>query len=451
MNLLRRLSAFVLRLFFRRVSIAGLENIPSDAPVLFAPNHPNSLVDPLFLMAFAPRGVVFLAKEPLFRMPIVGRLVRAAGAIPVYRKQDQADMTRNHETFAQVRTVLGRGGAVAIFPEGVSHNDPQLRPFKTGAARMALGATAVGAADRPVQIIPTGLYYTRKATFRSSALVYFGTPLTVPVVPLDARGEPAPEAVRLLTARLATALAEVTLQADQHEALALITRVQRIYASAALDANPEELVDQFAMRQRFLAGYSALRERNPQRLAELQGMTARYEAKLAAAGLSPESVPPTRIDGGRVVRYALGSLLGAVVMLPLALTGIIIHWPAYRLIGPLAAGFAKERDLIATVKILVSALAFPLTWGVLALVVRTLAGGWWALVALLVMPLTGYLALRFLERLDRIIGSSRALALLLLRPIAFQRLVAERRKIREAIIRTGNEMVPEVMPANVTR
>jgi len=45
----------------------------------------------------------------------------------------------------------------------------------------------------------------------------------------------------------------------------------------------------------------------------------------------------------------------------------------------------------------------------------------------------------FLERLDRVIGSSRALALLLLRPMAFQRLVAERRRIREAIVQAGNE------------
>ena len=164
MSFLRRFTALVLRIFFRRVSIAGLENIPRDAPVIFAPNHPNSLVDPLFLLAFAPREVVFLAKEPLFRMPIIGRLVRWAGAIPVFRKQDDADMSRNHETFTRVHQLLARGGAVAIFPEGMSHDDPQLRPFKTGAARMALGATAMGPADRPVQIIPTGLYYTAKTT-----------------------------------------------------------------------------------------------------------------------------------------------------------------------------------------------------------------------------------------------------------------------------------------------
>lgn len=439
MNFLRRLAALVLRIFFRRVSIAGLEDIPRDAPVIFAPNHPNSLVDPLFLMAFAPREVVFLAKEPLFRMPIIGRLVRWAGAIPVYRKQDAADMSRNHETFTRVHTLLARGGAVAIFPEGVSHNDPQLRPFKTGAARMALGATAMGPADRPVQIIPTGLYYTAKATFRSSALVYFGTPITVPVVPLDADGEPPAGPVHELTARLTAALADVTLQADQHEALALITRAQRIHASGDTEGPHRELVDQFEMRQRFLAGYAALRDRAPERLAAMQGMVERYEAKLAAAGLAPESVAPGRVDGLRVFRYAIQAIVLFVIMLPLALIGIVIHFPAYHLIGPLATRFAKDRDVIATSKIFAAATVFPLTWILVALVVDRVLDAEWAMLSLVVMPFTGYVALAFLERLDRVIGSTRALTLLLLRPIAFQRLVAERRRIREAILQANHD------------
>jgi glycerol-3-phosphate O-acyltransferase/dihydroxyacetone phosphate acyltransferase len=304
---------------------------------------------------------------------------------------------------------------------------------------MALGATAMGPPERPVQIVPTGLYYTDKTTFRSSALVYFGTPITVPRVPLDAEGEPPAEPVHQLTATLATALTNVTLQADQHEALALITRAQRIHASGDTEGPHRELVDQFEMRQRFLTGYAVLRDRAPERLAQLQGMVERYEAKLAAAGLSPESVAPGRINGAQVFRYSLRTLALFVIMLPLALAGMVIHFPAYRLVGPLATGFAKDRDVVATAKIFAAATAFPLTWIAVAILVERSFGPEWAIVALMVTPFTGYVALAFLERLDRVIGSSRALALLLLRPIAFQRLVAERRLIREAILQANND------------
>src|SRR3982750_4148516 len=106
----------VARTFFRRIEIAGQERVPRDAPVVFAVNHPNALIDPLFLLCFAPRRVSFLAKAPLFRTPLIGWFARAIDAIPVYRRQDaQAGVPvphGNRETFAKSRDVLQRGGAI---------------------------------------------------------------------------------------------------------------------------------------------------------------------------------------------------------------------------------------------------------------------------------------------------------------------------------------------------
>jgi len=91
--MIRRAIAGVIRLaariFFRRIEIAGAERVP-DSPVIFAVNHPNGLIDPLFLLCFAPRPVSFLAKAPLFRTPLIRWFVRAFDSIPVYRKQDAA-------------------------------------------------------------------------------------------------------------------------------------------------------------------------------------------------------------------------------------------------------------------------------------------------------------------------------------------------------------------------
>jgi len=175
------------RIFFRRIEIAGIERVPVGSPVIFAVNHPNGLIDPLFLLCFAPRPVSFLAKAPLLRMPLIGWLARAFDTIPVYRKQDNVSTSGNRETFAKARALLQRGGAIAIFPEGTTHSDPQLRELKTGAARIALGAGI------RISIVPTGLYYTAKQTFRSSALAYFGPPIDVEPEPVDADGEPNPQ------------------------------------------------------------------------------------------------------------------------------------------------------------------------------------------------------------------------------------------------------------------
>src|SRR5213592_2828863 len=183
-----------LRVYFRRIEVAGLEHVPRESPVIFVLNHPNALVDPAFLLCYAPRPVSFLAKAPLFRMPVIGWFARGFDSIPVYRREDNFSPAQNRETFARARETLARGGSIAIFPEGTTHSDPRLKTLKTGAARIALGASLPR-----VVIIPTGLFYTAKQTFRSAAVMYFGEPLECGGVAAALDGEPPHNAVDALT------------------------------------------------------------------------------------------------------------------------------------------------------------------------------------------------------------------------------------------------------------
>jgi glycerol-3-phosphate O-acyltransferase / dihydroxyacetone phosphate acyltransferase len=68
------LCRLMLRVFFRRVDAVGLENVPDSGPLLMVANHPNGLMDPLLLLSRSPRPVSFMAKEPLFRMPLIGAM-----------------------------------------------------------------------------------------------------------------------------------------------------------------------------------------------------------------------------------------------------------------------------------------------------------------------------------------------------------------------------------------
>src|SRR5205823_32439 len=181
-----------------------------------------------------------------------------------YRRQDaQTGVSApqgNRETFGKARALLQRGGALAIFPEGTTHSDPQLRELKTGAARIALGASI------RVSIVPTGLYYTAKQTFRSSALMYFGAAIVVEPESIDESGEPNPQSVDRLTEKIDRALDDVTLQADSHAALEIIARAERIF-SAGVEG---DLAHELELRRRFVDGYRYLYERDPARLARLE-------------------------------------------------------------------------------------------------------------------------------------------------------------------------------------
>jgi glycerol-3-phosphate O-acyltransferase/dihydroxyacetone phosphate acyltransferase len=414
---------FCLRIFFRRIELMGLERVPDHCAVVFAVNHPNGLVDPLFLLCFAPAPVSFLAKAPLFGYPIIGSIIRAFDTIPVYRKEESGGRSlaeMNAEMFARAREILQRGGGIAIFPEGTTHDDPQLRELKTGAARIALGANVAAT------VIPTGIYYTAKHAFRSSALVLFGEPMQVE--PLPVPGEPPPEEVDRLTAAIDAGLDAVTLQAESHAALNLISRAEDIFTSD----DDQPLVEEFDMRRRFLEGYHYLCRHDPQRLAKLQHSMARLEAELRRARLDVHELQP-RIDALRLFRV--------LILLPLALLGAALHWPTYRLVDALAKRFAKgEGSMLATVKFLAALAFYPLTYIALALLAGWRLGAIAAVVTLIATPALGYLALRILEDTDDVIGDLRALLHRMFRRYGYSRLVARRSAIREELIDVAREM-----------
>lgn len=428
----RRIFDAALRVFFRRIEVVGASHVPATGPVIFVLNHPNALIDPVFLLCLAPRPVSFLAKAPLFKMPVIGWLVRAFDSIPVYRRQDTADgegAVDNRRTFERARELLLRGQTVAIFPEGTSHSDPRLKPLKTGAARMALGTRLPD-----LQIVPAGLYYVEKSKFRSDALVVYGPPIPLTTFLTDMEAaEPSALAVHALTTRIQQALGEVTLQADQAEALALVDRVSRIFAATS-DA-PWTLAERFDLRRRMVAGYNLLRDTDPAAVRTIQDRIERYESDLAALGMSPEHYGPADFSLGGSIRYAARSAVSLGVLLPLTLLGTTMHLPTYVLTDLIARRVSgKDMDMVATIKLLAAMLLYPLTWIGVGVAVGLLSSWGWGLFVGLVAPLTGAAALVFRERFATVGAAARGLLLFVTRRNTLARLHADRMAIRAAIV-----------------
>jgi 1-acyl-sn-glycerol-3-phosphate acyltransferase len=393
---MRALLRFALQIFYRRIEVVGQENIRSDRAVIFAVNHPNGLVDPLFVLCFAPRRVSFLAKAPLFRYPLIGWFVRKFESIPVYRKQDEVSGS-NRETFTRAREILARGGRIAIFPEGTTHSDPRLHPLKTGAARIALGASLP-----LLDIVPTGIYYTEKQTFRSSAVVVFGAPIEVTPEPVDENGEPHHESVERLTQRIDEGLDAVTLQADSHSALELIARAEEIFSD-----EHESIEEEFEMRRRFVEGYHYLCTHDPLRLAILEAGIMNFTWRRGSAR---------------------DRSIAAWFFLPLAIAGAIPNYATYRLIGALTNRLSRENEMRATFKFVGALALYPLTWIAIASIV------WWrinsisAIATLIALPILGYIALLVFESIGTWLSRPRT------------DLAAQRGAIRDEILAVWNEM-----------
>jgi 1-acyl-sn-glycerol-3-phosphate acyltransferase len=111
--------------------------IPKSGGVILVVNHISN-ADPLAVgqfVAFSGRWPRFLAKSSLFEAPVLGRLLRACGQIPVQRRSAAAA-----DALAAAVRAVQSGQAVIVYPEGTITRDPQLWPMaaKTGAARICL-------------------------------------------------------------------------------------------------------------------------------------------------------------------------------------------------------------------------------------------------------------------------------------------------------------------------
>lgn len=146
------------RLYFRlfhRWKIHGTRNIPMEGPLILAANH-ASFLDPPLVGAAAPREINYLARETLFRFPVIGGLLRSVNAVPVDREGGGA---------AGLRAILDRllgGGAIILFPEGTRTHNGDLQKAKSG-----IGLTVIKS-EAPV--VPVRVFGTFKALNRKQSI-----------------------------------------------------------------------------------------------------------------------------------------------------------------------------------------------------------------------------------------------------------------------------------------
>ncbi|HEV8255182.1 MAG TPA: 1-acyl-sn-glycerol-3-phosphate acyltransferase [Vicinamibacteria bacterium] len=403
------------------------EPLPRGVPLLIVANHVNSMVDPVLLLGFLGVSPRFLAKHTLWSHPVIGPLLMISGAVPVYRRQDTTDVSKNVDTFARCRRTLAAGGVVALFPEGTSHNQPRSLPLKTGAARIALAAEAEYG-PLGLRIVPVGLTYEAKDRFRSRVLVRVGAAID-PAPQLSQQGTAPGTAVRELTGRIAAALDELTLGHTSWDEARLTDLAAALLAR---DGYERPLSEILSLRKAVIRGYRALEAEDPARAAGIVYAVARYDGYLQALTLTDEDV---RQAGHGAARRRAARAAQRWAMVPAAAVGTALNWIPYRLVGWVANRFTRTPDEPATYKVLTALIAFPVTW-LLEVAAAAVLGGWrWAVFTLVLAPVTGWVALAFHEArgwffpVDRAYRRRRPVT-----PGALRALVAEREALQGELL-----------------
>jgi 1-acyl-sn-glycerol-3-phosphate acyltransferase len=426
-RLVRWLAEALVRLYYPARAVEGGERIPSSGPLVFVLNHPNGLLDPLVLRVALGRPARFLAKGTLFANPFGRLAMEAFDSIPIHRAKEArpGDAARNEASFALCRAELGAGGALALFPEGVSHSDAQLRPLKTGAARIALSAEAEQAGG--VTVVPVGLYYERKARFRSSVLLVVGEPIAIAPLMDDYRADER-ATVGALTDAIDARLDEVVLQAETRELLIGIARVAR-WTLGPGEA-PDDLAAQHGRAREMAAAYGRLRARDPDRVEAIAAEARTYARALRRLGVrDPWALELAALRPAAV----LGALAKLAIAAPVAAVGALLGWVPYRLAGSVAARMTKDEDILGTVKLIAGATFMAVAWTVESIAAGVLWGGIWAAPVFALGLTSGYVALWFAEEAREAVAAWRTLTLRAFHWRTTQQLATRRRALAETV------------------
>ena len=393
------LARLLIRVFFRGVEVEHAERLGIGRPTVVVADHRNGLVDGLLLMAALPRYPRFLGKSTLFHNPLLWPFLQAGGVVPIYRTQDGGSPEGNRRAFARCHRLLAAGGMVAIFPEGISHDEPTLQPLRTGAARIALSAAASGVAD--VETVAVTLIYDDKQRFRSRALVRVGVPRPAAAW-LDQYRTDEPGAVRSLTDDVAERLRhdggefESWAEADRYADIAdVVARPTSVLPGQTALVDRSEIIATLRRAARVPGRGEAV--------ASLERAASSYRELREAVGLSDAQVAAD-YGSGRLRWNLARAVVAVVVALPVALIGAVVHAVPYALVK-VAARVPGNVGVRATVKVLGSFFLYALTYAAIGTAVATTWGAGWGVVAALAAPACGYVTVRTVERIRRMDGA----------------------------------------------
>jgi glycerol-3-phosphate O-acyltransferase/dihydroxyacetone phosphate acyltransferase len=359
---LRRLLRFAVFFLYEDVEVLSVHEPGSlrGRPVLAVSSHFGGFADAFLILHASPVVPRIIARDKIWKIPVAGSLMRWIGAIPVHKPEDHKGPTSNRDMFASCYEGLADGDVLLIFPEGVTSEDPSIAPVKSGAARIALGARALGTAG--IQILPIGIHYEDKAALRSRVFINAGKPIDLDafVCSYAGDGDVGPDdhdAVRALTSKIEEYMRNVAPDfSDWQEARALTQAAEvTLRAESGHYHSPVSIVDRDLFAAEIAVTPSASKE------AVLEA-TEDFQRDLDGVGLSDVALYE-KMRTRRFAWFIIRSLLILLVAVPMALIGLWVNmWP---LLGIAALNLLPIGPAVkATLKPTGAMLFFVIAWGI---------------------------------------------------------------------------------------
>ncbi|OLL22078.1 putative acyltransferase [Neolecta irregularis DAH-3] len=387
-----------------------------------------------------------------------------------------------NRVYEVVYNQMDKGACIGIFPEGGSHDRPDLLPLKgnphsqqfltatAGVAIMALGALARNP-ESGLTIVPCGMNYFHAHRFRSRAVIEFGNPLEIPpeLIAQYQQGDTEKrKATSDLLALIADALRSVTVTTPDYETLQVIQAGRRLYKPARKKLPLPQIVE---LNRRFISGYEHVK--NDPRVASLRQQVLNYNRQLYILGIRDHQVQNQRVVAThRLLLLLLWRTVFLIWFGLAALPGTLLFSPVFIATKVISKRKASEalkastvkisgKDVLGSWKVLVAIAMTPILYTYYSLVTTFIVwkmGIWpedewrslWIVPALtgLVLPSVSFFALRFGESGLDIWKSIRPLFMALNPKSAstIQRLRQTREQLATQLTEMINTLGPEIFP-----
>lgn len=405
--ILRFIVTIAVRIFFRTLHVKNADLVPDNGPLIIVANHPSTFMDPMVIGSYIKQPLHFISKGSLFTGWFVRMLLHSLHMIPIYRKQDNPDLIdKNEDSFRQCYVFLAKRKALLIFPEGISKSDRRLDKIKTGAARIALGAEASADYRLGLTIVPVGLNYTEVGTFRSDLFISFADPIDVSTF-FDLYREDDRRAVNALTDHIRQRLEEHTISIENASHAELVEQIESLYKSKLSDdigLSIEEKADDFRLTKGILEAVEYFSRKDPQRVSTLQRKLRQYYADLDRLHLKDDAVH----IGDFRRSLSIDSIKTAAFILcgfPIYMCGVAGNYPPYKLIDILTGKVFSDVEYQGPVKLVLGVFLFPLFYGLQLWMIAMLFNTWWLTLGYgILLPVSGFFALYYWDRLVKIRG-----------------------------------------------
>ena len=460
-TILKLVIKIAMKVYFRSIHVRNAEFVPTDVPLVIVANHPSSFMDPLVVGAYIRQKLFFIAKGVLFNNKILRWIFNNMHLIPVYRPFETPDlMYKNEQTFKRCYELLAKKGVIMIFPEGISETVRRLRKFKTGPARIALGAEKENNFKLGVAIVPVGLNYSNPHRFQSELFVNFAKPIDISQF-FDLYKKDEFKAVRVLTDHIKERIADHTIDIENEALEELVKNIEVIYKSRLkkdFEVSHDEKERDYLLTKEIVEAVHHFHRQDPKGVEKVKQKIQRYTDDLEKLELKDHLLKKDSRKSSLLL-YSLKTIVYSLFGFPFYLYGLINNYLPYKIPDFLANTLTKREDFYGsitmttgiftflffyTIQIWLVALYIPLvidsTWifpGYL---------GWISIVYAISLPLSGFFTWHYWKLLIKIRRSWLFISLFYRESTFIAKLI----KQREEIIITLENAKQEYLDSNST-